>query len=208
MCADCARQVRVDAIAEAVAPALGSIPSAYDARWGEAELLRRVPSLRKHRAGPEAFLLRPVLLLWGESGAGKSSLASAVYRQTVERLAEDAVEANQDAVDFASRARWVEARDVPGDGFTLALRASVLVIDDIGQEGGAGESFMSQDRLRSMADLLDKLYTHRVFKKKTIGRIILTTYGTPETWRKWYGAGIARRYWEDAEHVKKVGLDR
>lgn len=209
ICSECGRAVRADAIAEQVAPAFVSVPTVYNARWGTKELLRRAPSLAKDRRGPEFFLGRPVLLLCGETGAGKSSFASALFWYIVDRLATEAIDADQDAVDFVSRARWVEARDVPapGDGALIAWRASILVIDDVGQEGGTGESFACQDRQRAMADLLDKLYTHRVFGQSR-GRIILTTYGTPEMWRKWYGAGVARRYWEDAEHVLKVELKR
>jgi hypothetical protein len=204
VCSSCAGRERAEAIAEAIAPALDSIPAAYDLRWGDPDLVRRAPSLRKHKAGPAYFFARPVLILCGETGAGKSSLAGALFRHAVADLGPEADDA---AVDFARRARWVEARDVPEGGAAVAWRASLVVIDDVGQEGGAGESFAAQDRFRAMGDLLDRLYTHRVFGQSR-GRIILTTYGTPDMWRKWYGAGVARRYWQDAAHVMNVKLER
>jgi hypothetical protein len=204
ICASCACKNRLEAIREAVAPALATVPPVYDASWGEAELFRRVPDLAACRRPAADFLSRPVLMLHGPTGAGKSSLAGALFRFIVGGIGPDSV---QGEVDFAAAARWVESRDVPADGAAAAWRASAVVLDDVGQEGGAGESFAAQDRFRVMADLLDKLYTHRVFGHHR-ARIILTTYGTHETWRKWYGAGIARRYWEDADHVLKVKLDR
>lgn len=204
ICMGCTIKAETTAIAERVAPALASVPAAYDARWGQAELLRRVPGLAAERPPPRVFFERPVLLLHGESGAGKSSLAAALFCFAVQSVGPGA---GQSKIDYAASARWVWARDVPGDGAAVARHASLLVIDDVGQEAGQGDSFTSQDRCRAMADTLDHLYTHRVFGQ-TRGRVILTTYGTPETWRKLYGAGVARRYWEDAEHVQLWKLER
>lgn len=147
------------------------------------------------------YLQARIVVLHGETSAGKTSLASAFLRAIIDQAKP---EGSQAMLERARRCRFVDARDIPpprnvADGPSLAAdarRASVLLLDDVGQEAGAGESFGSTDRSQAVADLLN-------YRDKNGLQTIVTTYnseaegvaGAAARWAR-YGAGVARRYFE------------
>ncbi len=185
-----------------MAPVLESIPPVYQwARWGDDLFFERVPNIRPDH-DIRKLLRSRILLLHGETGAGKTSLACALLRFLVEQSRPE-----ESRVDLKLRqARFAEARAVAapwtGEGpipMMTAKRASMLVLDDVGQES-IGDGFACEERCQQMANLLDHVYTTGI-------RAIITTYGPSAIWSKKYGAGIMRRFWED-EQVQVLSMDR
>ncbi len=190
-----------------MAASLESIPEHYRwARVGCPLLSERIPDLRDSSArddGAESvgwtwdsLLAERIIILHGETGAGKTSFACALLRYLVDAATPDS---DERVLGRARRARFVGARDIPlarvPDGppaVEQARRAGFLVLDDVLQEAGVGDAYGAQERCRQVADLLEFVDAHDK-------QIVVTTYGTPATWAAKYGAGIARRYWESAD---------
>lgn len=199
----------------ALAPALASIPPEF--RWARAdapEMPARVRRLRN--ASPasvaervKALALEPMVLIVGASGEGKTSLACAVIHEII---AAGRYPAPAAVHEVARRARFYAARsltprdhreatdpDAPTEGSPrgAAARASVLLLDDVGQE--AGDGYKANDRSKVLADVLSD-------RHDAGARTIITTFASEARWREMYGDGVARRYW-DAARVKVVRLD-
>lgn len=197
VCPACADTERYAEHRVSMAAALRSIPEKYrDAVWGSPELRERVADIGEFRIGAAALMSPRVLLLHGESGAGKTTLACALLRWAIDDAGPDAP---PDKIGRASAARFVAARDVPPSrdvqgplARVVARKASLLVLDDVGQEAGAGESYSAGDRTREVKDLLEFRFDGNM-------RTIVTTYGNPRTWALSYGGGVVRRYWDDPD---------
>jgi hypothetical protein len=134
--------------AEVVAAAVASIPERY--RWAHLD----APELPERLARPESLaqardaLRAPVVLLTGQTGAGKTSLGVALLRAHLERAT--VAGAPPEARSWGARALWAHAkrislarREAPlGSEPALLVRAreaSVLLVDDLGQEAPADQ---------------------------------------------------------------------
>lgn len=203
VCSECARKRAEREHILTMAAALRSIPERYrDAEWGSDALYRRVPDLLDMTTTPAALLSTRILLLHGESGAGKTSLASALFRWSIESTGP---ESHPDLIRRAQMSRFVDAREIPpnrnaAEGpmvAAVARRSSFVLLDDVGQEAGEGNAYGAHERSREVADVLSHI-------DKLNRPCIITTYGTPESWATSYGAGVSRRFWEadDAQIIK------
>lgn len=215
VCPACGVELDRQAQDGALAAALASIPPAF--RWarGDApEMATRVRRLRT--ASPaaiaervKALALEPMVLIVGASGEGKTSLACAVLREIILAGRYPAPGA---AHDLARRARFRAARsladrdpheaqdpDSPVERAprAMAARASVLLLDDVGQE--AGDGYKANDRSATIKTILED-------RHDAGARTIITTFAHRPMWSAMYGEGVARRYWDD-ERIKVVKLD-
>lgn len=133
---------------EVVASAVASIPERY--RWAQLDApelpgrLGRPESL----AGARSALESRVVLLVGGTGSGKTSLGTALFRAHLERATCEG--ATPEARAWGSRALWAHAkrlslarREAPlgaePAALTRAREASVLLVDDLGQEAPADQ---------------------------------------------------------------------
>lgn len=199
ICQVCADRMRLREHWVAMDPALKSIPEKYRwALWGSELIYQRVPDFKDIAVQPAELLTYPILLFHGESGAGKTSLASALGRSLVDSASPDSDPA---ILRRARGFRFVSADEVPTPRTPLlegpaaafvARAATVLLLDDVGQEAGAGGAYQAHERCREVKDLMEYCY-------KRERQIIATTYDGPEEWAARYGAGIARRYWESGD---------
>lgn len=176
------RRRRIEAVLASIQPKYQGI------RWGLADLPDRV---RRHEAIAEAqeAIGRPMVLLTGGAGAGKTTLASAILHDVVER----ALAGDRAAADMAWSGLWVSAPTLArarreyalGKGeapeVQRALGSSLLVIDDLGAE--------RDDRDGALGEVIYERHA----------REAPTVVTTGETYRglvKRYGDGIARRLTE------------
>jgi DNA replication protein DnaC len=144
---------------------------------------------------------KPVLLIQGKSGSGKTSLACAVLRLLIDDGKHPATGAAFDQARCARFASarvlaprdWKEAQDphahAEANGRGAAGRASILVLDDVGQE--AGDGYKANDRSKLIADILADRHDDGA-------RTIVTTFASKTEWQAMYGDGCARRYWDTA----------
>lgn len=195
--------------------AINSVPEHYRGNeWGTDELRRRCPSIPLLENDSEApftpvFLMSSkMLVIYGESGAGKTSLATALFYWTIDSTTPDSAES---IIARAQGARFVDACDLSPnpahEGIPVAVvarRATILLLDDAGAEGGTGDSYKAKDRYLETAELL------RYRDKHDLPTIITTPgiYGPhaeedlARRWTEMYGGGIMRRYLEGADvHV-------
>ncbi len=196
-------------------PALDSIPERF--RWATLETIaepecdkpapgccigHRVRLPRVHRASAGNLLASRVIVLIGPPGAGKSSLACALLRAVIDSGRSGMPNAG---AARARRARFFAARHLaPSETrdrregpapAALVARASVIVIDDVGQESGG--SFRGEDRSSLVRDILAERHDEG-------SQTIVTTYADRETWCRLYGDGAARRYLDAADGVRVV----
>ena len=139
-CPPCREKEAAALQAEVIGPlrakALASIPDVFrDLTRENPELARRCPEDARRRAFEYA---KGNVLILGPTGAGKSSLAAAMMLHAI------------DATKYGCTCRWVSAQGVVaamteheyGDGppplVARALRAKLLVVDDIGSERSNG----------------------------------------------------------------------
>lgn len=200
--------------------ALGSVPEHYRwARWGCDELYRRCPSLvtlandDESPVNPATLLSTKILVIHGESGAGKTSLATALFHWIIYSTSPDSSES---IIERAKQARFIDACDLAPNPnhegipvMVAARRASVLLLDDAGSEGGSGDSFKAKERFLDVAELLR-------YRDKHDMTTIVTTPGTrgpnadqelAQRWTAMYGGGIMRRYL-DTDDTRVVYLER
>lgn len=220
ICSACYEAGQLKAHWASMGKALMSVPSHYRGNeWGSMTLYERCPSLRyleSEEGGaltPAVLMSARMIVLHGESGSGKTSLAVALYNWIIGSTSPSS---DTGIIARAQGARFVDARDihphpahegVPVD--VVARRAPVLILDDAGAEGGAGESYDSHDRYRRVADILAHRDKHDLFT-------IVTTPGEyghgadafiVDRWAHMYGGGVMRRYLESPDS-KIIYLER
>jgi DNA replication protein DnaC len=188
--------------AEVVAGAVASIPERY--RWAgfdAPELPERVPlPIAVRLARKLAPLDAPrLVLLVGPTGAGKTTLATAMFRLHLERAIAEG--ATSEARSWGARALWVHAkkislarREAPlgrePELLTRAREASVLLVDDLGQEAPSDQG----DVVALISD------------RQAEGRPTLVTFGFRlDDLAPRYGAHFERRLVEGAARVDLGG---
>lgn len=213
VCGPCARKFDAAEHDAQLRTALGTIPAQYAWAYPDApELATRIAVLAKLDAARiaeriESLAEHRFVLIHGPSGAGKTSLACAALRYVIDRGRIGATDAH---FRIAKRARFFAARQIATvarrDEYNvdapeiapraLVARASLAVIDDVGQESGG--SYRANDRSKVLADIIADRYDSGA-------QTIITTFASTEQWSAMYGDGIARRCW-DKELVKVVKL--
>ncbi len=163
-----------------------SIPDRY--RWATFEsdaLTRRVPS-REAIAGATRGAAGSALVLLGSAGSGKTSLAAAALRAMARRL--DAVGRFVTAFDIAKARQEHRLGEGEAPAIEKALQARVLVLDELGAELGRNTAVQEVIHERHSRER-PTIYTTGFSKSELEGR---------------YGAGIARRIFEDAMRLGAV----
>ncbi len=170
------------------------------ARVGAPELKQRIKIeraafLESHKAA----LAGKSIVFHGGQGAGKTSLAIALFRAMLDHGRRR--DASKAEVGRARRAAFASAYDLArdrarhklGDGESPLVdrmtKASVAVIDDLGSE--------PEGQLSAVADVI---YERHAQDRPTW----ITTWCSPAEVAVKYGAGIARRAFEEA-HVVEIG---
>lgn len=173
---------------------LGEIPEAHRGlRFGSVELAGRVRRPEAAREA-EAALGAAMVLLVGPAGAGKTSLAAASLVTAVDH----ALAGDRAAIKLVTRAHWTTAPDLArarrehrlgaGEAAEVerALRASFLVIDDLGQE--------VNDRDGALVELIYERHAHR-------RATVVTTGLNYKSIVERYNDGIARRLTEASQAI-------
>lgn len=157
--------------------------TAKDIQWA--------PLVDSHRliiSGPNTTIRGEVI---SSTGIGKTSIAVAMMRMLLDEAHAAFAQKNEIPLHYASQARFVAAIDLMDpEMLKMATGASLLVLDDAGQEGKCG-GFEGERKRAIVGDLLDR----RERSKKH--RTIVTTFGGHQDWIDWYGGRVARLYWED-----------
>lgn len=205
-CAACTDQRKAQREVErrlgVVAGALASIPERH--RWATfdaPELAERVPLPLACKLAQKlaAFEEVKMVLLEGATGAGKTTLATAMFRTHLDRAVAEG--ASDEARDWGRRAFWVPARALAvarrqsplGAEPALlvqARQASVLLVDDLGQEAPADK------------DDVVSVLTERQME----GRPTLITWGFDrKDLKERYGPHMVRRLTTDAARIDLGG---
>ena len=185
VCASCvgARKVQ-DEDASARHVALATVPSrfsevSFDSPWLAALVGAAAPHVR-------GLLGAERMVLLGDPGTGKTSLAVAAYRAVVTG-AQDLSRIRRMRFVSAYELAKARARHPLGKGEAPlvedAFNASLLVIDDLGSEQNAQQSAVTE-----------VIYERHAECRQTW----ITSFLTPELAAVRYGAGIARRIFEGA----------
>jgi hypothetical protein len=196
ICDPCAAQERIDQGKRALEHALRTLPEAW--RWAnfrDGSLFRK---LTDHEAilGSGTMLRRLLageiwlIVLAGESGEGKTSLAAAMMRLCAEKHTDR-------MLLFVYAPKIARAYRNTPLGRTPALidecdRAWLLVIDDLGADA------VYRDSLREV------IQCREAVRKPTI----ITTYLTEEEARDAYGGGISRRMYRDGGIIWMGGIPK
>lgn len=184
---ECAEVQRQEGIRRKLDEARASIPADYAwATFDAPEICLRVKPAKALRVAARAWAEgERMLTLTGPSGAGKTSLACAMLRATIESGARG-VETSR----FMRSWELAKARSEHALGrgeaplVTLALRAHTLVIDELGEELRSSSKLVRGDTA-----IRDVLHQRQAEGRRTI----VTTYLSIDEIAEAYGAGIARR---------------
>jgi hypothetical protein len=192
VCAQCHPLTELAHRRAALAAARASIPPVFR-DVGRGELQRRTQLTQKTLDEASGALERRRVVLMGPAGFGKTSLACWMLQQVIEA----GVSGPKGAFARGRRARFVDAvrlcravrEHALGEGeapmLAMALTASVLVLDDVGQE--LGMRMASNPVMDVIRD------------RHSIGRTTwVTTFLTPEAMETAYGSGTVRRIFDEA----------
>ena len=195
LCADCRTIERRQLREGALRLARDSIPPAF--RDLDAQKVRQRTRLAQDTLElVQTATTRLRVVLVGASGLGKTTLACWMLQQ----LLDAAIDGPRGTFERARRALFVDApglcravREHPlgaGDAPLLdrAFRASVLVLDDVGQEL----------ELRMASNPVVEVIRERHAAERTTW---VTTFLAPEAVEKGYGSGTARRVFDGAEVI-------
>jgi DNA replication protein DnaC len=202
-------QSRRERLEERIKRAWQSLPRSF--RWARFSN----PKLLEERVVPpelvaKAAVSRGSVLLIGKSGAGKTSLAAALYRRAIDEATDavkrsitsrnSAASRNADAYKFGVGAKFLTAYELAKAGVysplgrrpelvDQALDATLLVIDDLGMDV---EVFK-----QSATSVAEVIHERHGAQKVTI----VTTYLKREHMVEHYGEGITRRLMEATTFV-------
>lgn len=183
------REARERARERAIADVERSIPPVLRwARFDAPELRQRVDPIRAIELAKTA-LSAPSVVLVGDAGSGKSSLAVAMLRAHAER---------GDRGIFVDSRALVRARvahrmgEGEADLVSRAMRAPVLVLDELGAEIGKGTA---------ESVVAEVIHERHAWQRRTI----YTTPFTAADLTARYGAGIVRRIVEGADLIRLRG---
>lgn len=187
---ECAVEQRQEALRRELAEARATIPSDYAwATFDAPEIRRRVKPAKALLIAAGAWAEgERMLTLTGPSGAGKTSLACAMLRMTI-----DSGWCGVETSRFVRSWELAKARSEHSLGrgeaplVTLALRAHTLVIDELGEELRSSSKLVRGDTA-----IRDVLHQRQAEGRRTI----VTTYLSIDEIAEAYGAGIARRLHE------------
>ncbi len=200
---------------EALATARGTMPELYrDHRFAAALAQSTDPAVslleRQVKVLADLDLVRSrvdaaQLVLWGQSGRGKSVLAACLANHILDQAVAGCAD---EVARRAARVRWVSAPALyraelehgrgkgPPPQVAEAYRASVLIVDDLGREPEPSSSSPS-----TLADV--------IFERQQSGRqTVVTTYLSPKALIDRYDAGTARRMCERGQAVQIGVLDQ
>lgn len=177
-CAACQTKRRAE---KTIVRFLRSVPTAY--AWASVdspELPKRVSGYQLARAQSLAILGAERVVFIGATGAGKTSLAVALLREALHELGGDGL--------FVHAFRLAEAKANQRLGeespiITAAVRARVLLLDDLGNEPKTELSAIPGVVFERHAEAMQTWVT--------------TPFGPEEIARR-YGDGVARRIYERA----------
>jgi hypothetical protein len=192
LCDDCAARAEARRLDESYSTACESIPLKY--RWATREseslLSRVVGGGNTIRVAIEDAIARKSLVLVGDTGHGKTSMACACMRAVIDAGKGDAVHL-RDRMRSAG-CRFVDAYAIAkcrtqaplGCGeapeMASALRASLLVLDELGGER------------HDVGPVAELLHERHASDRQTIVTTPLTQVQVADR----YGDGIARRIWD------------
>lgn len=203
-CAACVVKAKVEGRRARLAPARETLPQSFE--WA------RVETENGHLVGPLVDLVgrehvnkargwfaardKRTLTVQGETGTGKTSLAVALVRRLLDKA--EALDADADLVELAVGARYIPALKLArarethplGRGESpladLAMRASLLLLDDLGAEG------------KTLSDVIGNVLHDRYDTGKLT--IVTTWLGEQEIEAR-YGVGLRRRVLTDATQI-------
>jgi hypothetical protein len=192
-CDACIRQHLADLRSQKLAPARSSVPERHrTARFGTRALGEYVRASESVLRGAMQLCSQRVVFIFGPAGAGKTSLACAMLHEVIEAGAN--LRCSAEVLERARGARFAECyelsmarakhalgRDTPPE-LADALRASVLVLDELGREDG---------RNRDVEAVVSRRYRDSL-------PTFVTTWMTPDEIRNRYDEGIYRRLCEGA----------
>jgi hypothetical protein len=202
VCARCAQRAARQAQREAIEARIKvEIPEMFaDVRWATLPNLRnetddgprvvadpvRFPGIRKALESE----IRSIIV--GPPGAGKTTLAAAFLRQSLENGVETARLVVAIQLEETDEGRAIYDR---------ALHARELIIDDVGAElhGALAATGLAAQRIRLVDNLISLRFQRRL-------RTVITTGHERWSITKFYGPGIARRMFNGAVLIK-IGED-
>ena len=200
-CDACVREHCSELRSRKLASARASVPEKHRAaRFGSVVLADYVQLSAKQVEAVRRLPLRPIVVVHGPAGSGKTTLACAMLHSVIEAGANLAC--SPDTFEQAKKARFAECyalsvarsehglgRDTPPE-VAEAVAASVLVLDELGRE---------DSRNRDVEHVISTRYREN---RPTI----ITTWLTPDGLRGRYDEGIYRRLCEGSVIIPIGGV--